>query len=347
MIRINVLVVTLLSSLLLFPSTSNAAASTSALTRCLEEQIELERWRPGGLNSQGMLRIFRQAIQTGDIEVVAEALDELVRQARRGRVDLELFLPLLPEIGKLSRKGTAYENFDVASVLREQAIFYGLSRSERREIYRQALLSQREQPGSSRRFIVRGEVFWESWYSAATSALQHQMDDLLPLIEQGHYTGRWEPRDGATESLERHVSGVLLPLAKARSSRDWVGQYLSLMRRALAGGGRKETRSVLIREAALDLVAKNRRDAVPRLKEILAPWANARREPSAEFTVDQDSAAQAIVGAVRALGDSEFEERLWRRWHPVTAEQLDCPLQIQRFSVEPRGSSMSRDMTGQ
>jgi hypothetical protein len=158
MIRINALVVTLLSSLFLFPSTSNAAASTDVFIRCLEEQLEQARWRPGGLNSQGMLRIFRHAIKTGDIEVVAEVQNEVVRQARRGKVDLELFLSLLPRIEKLSRKGTPFENFDVASVLREQAIFCGLSRSGRREIYRQALLSQREQPGSSRRLTLDQET---------------------------------------------------------------------------------------------------------------------------------------------------------------------------------------------
>ena len=91
-----------------------------------------------------MLQIYRRAIATKDIEVVAGIHDEVVRLARRGYVDLEPYRSLLPAIERVPRKGTSFENSSVSSVLRKEANFYGLSRRARKEIYRQTLQSQRD-----------------------------------------------------------------------------------------------------------------------------------------------------------------------------------------------------------
>jgi hypothetical protein len=203
MIRNKTLLVTLLSSTFLFPSTSVAAAWSDYLARILEELIEQERWHSGGLRRERMLQIHRRAIATKDLEVVAEIQGEVVRQARRGQVDLEPYRALQAAIERLPREGTRYENS--TSTFLEQANFYRLSRRARREIYRETLQSQREQPDTSRRIVIRGDVFWLSWYSAAIGALDEKMDDLLPLIEQGHYVERGH-RDGAVESLERQLN---------------------------------------------------------------------------------------------------------------------------------------------
>lgn len=315
-----ILMVLLPASLL--ASLAAAAASTGVLVSVLAEQIEQEKWRPGGLNSERMLQIFRKAIATKDIEVVAQIQDEVVRQARRGRVDLEPYQSLLSDIEKVPREGTPFENSSVSSVLRREAAFYQLSRSERREIYREALQSQRKQPSSARKFVVRGEVLWENWYTAASAALEEQMDDLVSLIEQGHSAEKRAP-DAGVQSLERHLNEVLMPLAKARSSGDWAEEYVSLIRRAGAGDENQRVSPQLVREAALELVAKNRRDVAGPLKEIFSD-AYARKERPEK--PEDDPAAKSIVGAIRALADHKFEEGIWRKWHPATLEELDRSL---------------------
>ena len=303
-----------------------AVASTDMVARMFAEQIEQGRWQSGGLKSETMLKAFRRAIATGDIEVVAAVESEVLSEARRGQVDLEPYLELLTEIDKLPRRGTRYENLnEVSSALRRRAVFYQLSRSDRQEIYRQTLQSQRTRPSSSRDFVVQGEAFSENWYTAASAGLQEQMDDLVPLIDQGHAIEK-RPPDAAAQLLERHVNEVLLPLARARLSGEWVSQYLSFTRRSLAGDGNGDMRSLLVREAMLELVAKNQRNVVGQLKKILLTHTDAKRGRSDRPSPEDDVAARAVVGAVRSLGDPGFEERTWRKWHPATLEELDRSL---------------------
>jgi hypothetical protein len=308
-----------------FPCAASSSPVSGTLLRLFEERMELATWKPGGPRPEQILQIFKDAIATGEPEVVMDLEGTVVRLAGRREIDLDPYLILIPDLKQLAREA-GNVRLDLTGPLRKRAAIYRLSRGTREAVYRRAISELRDRPDFQVDYGAGAVTMTESWFSAATAALEEEMDDLLPAIEAGRAV-TIDVTDGAALSLERHLHQVLIPLARARASGDWAARYLDLVQEAIDHDTVGQDPARLVREAAQRLVRKNRRDTVPRLKALVKA-----QQRKLTFSAKQDLSdqprrmANALVGAVRSLGDPSFEERLWKSWHPASPEALELSI---------------------
>lgn len=289
--------------------------------------FEDELWRPGGPRQDRVVTLVREGVRGGNLYVYLE-MDSYVEQMWRRRLfDPRTLAPLLPEVAALSVKGTSFENTpaDISSALREGIARWSLSAKERQDFYERAIRSEKVIY-----LQLTGARVGAGWRSAAMYAMEEEMDDLVPLIEQVLQERRGNDKDPAARGLEEGIESERLPLARARRSRDWIGGYLEIVRQDTSNNITASTQARLAaerrtREALLKLVVANRRDALPALDEV---WEAVR---SKEVTPHNDGynrwseIATPLLRANRALGSKAIDEKVVRKLiaeKPDEAERL-------------------------
>ena len=290
--------------------------------------FEDEIFRPGGPRHERVTEIYRQAVEAGKIEAVVQVERHVSQLIDRRLFDPNSLTAFLPEVERLSRKGTSYENNnDVTRPLREQIALWNLGEKERETFYRGLIERRSEEFG-----LLGGRIRGMHWLRAASLALHEHMDALVPVIEASVAATK---QDQYNATLLSYLRGVLLPLAKARQSRDWVGGYLELARNAMnrenGDTQEQELRDLVVGEALMEIVQKNRTDIVG---DLTATWKDTKRvalvtheaTDSDRPTVWRTPAGALVVRAIRALGPKTFEQEKWQAWYPKTAGQTEKSL---------------------
>lgn len=315
---------------------SEGSKGREAYSQEIESWFEAEIWRVGGPRPERVVAFYEGIIAGGKLEAISHATGQVFDLLKRRWLDGNLLRRFVPALAEVDRHGTDFENDDISEVFREQLVLATMSDGGREDLYRRAL-----KEGSVRYDIGPGASTSIEWENAAIAALREHFDELVPDVEAALAAHKSEV-DKA--KLVPSIEGVLLPLAKARGTGNWVGAYMDLVREAvISQADRPEmcltsVRNRLIREALLELVHQNQQRVAGQLISLYEdPHGNGSR--SAEATsegarapavppveVRTAPALQWLARAARALGKPVPEESRIQNLAPSEAEAAERAL---------------------
>ncbi len=302
------------------PCLTEGARGPELFSQQIDRWFEAESWRAGGVRPERVIEFYEGIIGAGKVEAIFRATAQIDQLLDRRWVDGERLWQFVPLLAAVDRRGTNYENNDISETFREQLVLATMSDTEREDLYRQAL-----KQGSAWCNVGRDTRIEIGWRNAAISGLRQHFDSLVPDIEAA-IRARGSEVDKA--SLLPSIEGVLLPLARARASGDWVKAYMSIVEEAVKAqadtpdANPTSVRNLLVREALLELVHRNQKSVVDQLNGLYEAACN-ERGGSPEAT---PSGAQPAEGAVARWPTSTMALWLARAaralGRPIPAEEL-------------------------
>lgn len=324
-------------AILVLAARGEAQASDPGERLEIRALFEDESFRSGGPRQSRVIELYGEALEGGNAEVFRETQRQVFLLIDRHLVDPNAFTEFYPDIQKLGRKESRYEDgSEWTAGLREKCLLWNLTPRDREALYRRAI-----EPRTSQRALPGGQLGEVSWLNAASLGLLEQMDSLVPAIE-GRLAATKEDQFNGSEVA--YLRSVLLPLARARIAGDWMTGYLELIRKAVrlerTGAPEVDYSDMLAHEALRELVQKGRTDA---LDDLTAVWGDASRSRVSRVgdvgeerpTLWRDPGSVVLVRAIRALGRPTFEEATWREWYRRTPADSRKAL-VERGVLKPR-----------
>ena len=313
-----------------------ARPTREAYSQEIESWFEAENWRAGGPRPEKVIEFFEGIVAAGKVNAVFEASGHIFSLLDHRWLDGSLLWRFVPLLAGVDRRGTIEENNDISETFREQLVLATMSDAERSQLYRRAL-----KKGTVWCDVGRGASTPIRWENAAMAALWEHLDELVPDIEAA-LAAHKSQADKA--SLVPSIEGVLLPLAKARGTGNWVDAYMELVREAVTSQAdrpdmdRTSVRNRLVREALLELVHKNQRGVADQLVSLYQnPHGNGNRSAEATSVAAQTyvappagpptgPAAQWLARAARGLGKPVPGESLIQGSAPDETEAAERAL---------------------
>lgn len=240
------------------PPGQPGAAELLAVRVLLEDQL----WRVGGPDQGRIVSLYKRLAKIGDPAIVGEASSAVCQMLRHQWLDqtaaaaLQEVRPIIVQTNE--PRGGTDPTLALLGCIKTRLV----SAETRRAEYRAALSVEPE-----------SKVAGLSWGPTLASALVEEADDLLPAIQQALSIGRVRERlDGYTVS---YLDQVLIPLAEARRSGDWVKGYCALLQESAQSNG------LTVGDDRLRASARNRLILL-RLIHVNPPGLSARLDAIAE-----------------------------------------------------------------
>jgi len=178
------------------------------------------------------------------------------------------------------------------------------------------------------------------WAEAARRVLEGKLDELLPDVEAAIRVNR---DDEVGSSWRASLEEVLIPLARARHAKNPTEAHIELVRGGVARWSRENypessVSEELVHEALRFLVKERRREAVSELRKV---WSVIERRNLPVETYGKRLPGNRVdcyvMGAIRGLGDTEFEGARWKAVFPKTGDEIRKDLVKMRVLPEGDG----------
>jgi hypothetical protein len=315
---------------------SEGSKGREVYSQAIEKWFEAEIWRAGGPRPEKVLQFFEGIVAAGKVNAVFEASRHISSLLDHGWFDGNLLWRFVPLLANVDRRGTIEENNDISELFREQLVLATMSDADRLELYRRTL-----KEGSVRYDVGPGANVPIGWENAAMAALWVHFDELVPDIEAALAAHKGLLK---STSAVPYIEDVLLPLAQARRTTNWVDAYMDLVREAVASQADHpemnptSVRNRLIREALLELVHTNQQVVAGQLISLYedphesparaaAATCGGAQAPATSLSGQHTGpAAQLLARAAKALGKPVPEESRIQSFAPSEAEAAERSL---------------------
>jgi hypothetical protein len=285
--------------------------------RDVELLLGAELWRVGGPRPEVLVAFFGRAVAAGDPMTVAAVASVFQPLFDHRMLDPNLCARFLPQLEEMSTGPNRSHVENLARPFREEIKLYNLSEAEREDLFGSVLRSGRD-----------NHEYGLSWATAAVRALDEHMERLTALVESQIAVG--QATDSVGGARIRAIREVWLPLALARQSADWPGEYMKLIAQRVEEQAVDRDydcctlRNRLMREALLELVYGGKRETLTGLKALWRSLKEPEYEASAKRAewardaerrvVDPDYPRRGWVAldlaqAIRALGEPSFQAK--------------------------------------